>query len=189
MKNMRDKYFTNEQIDKIYSVIDADKNNAKYLILELIAITGARGDEIMRCKFADLDTSKWRLTIRHASKNSESRTCAIGEDIGGRLIEMRDMRGLSSRDTLQLLVSRGTKATALRELRRVFDCIQAKLWPGQIAPGLHGLRHTKARRAYELTKDIYMVQAVLGHRCLSSTARYMPKVDENTLTEIQLRRK
>lgn len=182
------KYFTDEQMKRIYEVIDSDKSNTKYLLLELIALTGARGGEIMECRFCDLDVSSMRLTIRHGSKNSEARTSLLSLDLVTRIVEARDALGLGSKDALQALMSRGSKETALRVLRSTFDKIQAKLWPGVEAPGIHGLRHTKARNAYLATNDIYMVQAVLGHKYISSTARYMPKVDESKLSDIQSKR-
>lgn len=49
---------------------------------------------------------------------------------------------------------------------------------------IHDLRRTLATRAYALTKDIRVVQQLLGHKALSSTLHYLAPLDTQNLKPI-----
>ena len=185
---MIDKYFSDEQMQVIYSAIDAAPSDPKMIMLEVLAMTGMRGDELTRLKFSDLNLTLRRLTIRRGSKGSDARTCALSIELTIKLAKLQDALNLSHDALLISSFSKGTAATALRSIRQVLDVIKARHFPGQTLPGIHGLRHTKAVRAVRAGHDIYMVKHLLGHKAISSTEHYFPRVNEEILNKIQEKR-
>lgn len=185
---MLNKHFTDDQMQLIYSAIDSEPNDPTLTMIEILAMTAIRGDELMRVRFSDVNFSVMQLTVWRGSKGSQARTCALTPELTLKILKLRDSLDKQAHDFLFSTVSSGKPATALRMIRAKLERIKAKNWPGQVLPGLHGLRHTKAVRAYKSGADLYTIQHLLGHKSLSSTEHYFPRVDQAELTKIQLKR-
>lgn len=185
---MKLKYFSDEQMRIIWRALDNDNTNRHTIMIEVLALTGMRLDELCRMSFADVDAVRGTLTVHHGSKGSESRTCPVGMSLCLRLVELRDLHGIASNGLVTELIGRGSKDTRANTIKKYFGRLKAQLWPGQTVPGVHGLRHTKAKRVYEQTRDIYAVQQALGHRSMRSTEMYMSMFNHERLWSVLVNR-
>jgi integrase len=182
---MKIKYFTQEQMKQIYYILDQDPEDPANVLIELLAQTGVRTEELMRCRVMNFDHKSNRLTVHVAAKGSESRTCPLGFRLSNRLMDCIEAKKLRPIDFIgNILSTRARHESLARMLRTKFDRIKACLWPGQKLPCLHGFRHTTAKKIYEKTKDIYAVKMALGHVSVMSTERYMTSINHEQIHNI-----
>lgn len=169
---MRNKYFEAEQLNRIYWLIDQDKMNPGNILVEILAISGMRTDELMRVMFRDVDVRHCSITVFKAAKDSESRTCPIPMSLAVRIQDAMDLYGMSQWDLLVSMRSHKEtcKQSAARYLRKHFEKMKAYLFIGVKVPGLHGFRHTVAKKVLESTRgNIYATKQALGHKSVTTT--------------------
>jgi integrase len=170
---------------QLYHALDQDGSAPDHILIEILAISGMRTEELIRVRLRDVDFASNRLTLHHAAKGSESRTCPLGSRLTFKLKVLMDERRLKPDDLLVSVMSfRAKESSIARMLRDKFDRIKALVWPGQKMPCLHGLRHTVAKKIYDKTKDIYAVKIALGHVSVTSTERYMSSFSHEKLHNI-----
>ena len=182
---MKLKYFTPDQMKKIYHALDQDPLSPEHILIEILALTGVRADELLRIQIFDIDFQAKRFTLHKASKGSESRTCPLGLRLTQRIAKIVEDMNLKPNDFLVSILSDTVNVDSLtRMLRFKFQRLKAQIWPGQRLPGLHGLRHTVAKKVYDKTKDVYAVKEALGHTTVASTQRYMTSFNHESLHSI-----
>jgi integrase len=182
---MKIKYFTHSQMNAFYHFIDQDPKDPRHMALELIALTGMRECELCELSFLDLDPSSNVVTIHKAGKGSNTRSFKLPQRLVLNLIEARDIQGLAANARIsELFSSSSDRESRTRYLRKAFEAIKAYIWPGQRVPGIHGFRHTVAKRLYEATGDLYAVKEGLGHVSVLTTERYMPNVNSEKIRNI-----
>jgi integrase/recombinase XerC len=126
-----------------------NKDRRNVILLRLACYTGARASEI--------------LNIRGSDLNHDSRTVLIKGLKGS-----RDREIPLKRDLFADLASLG---------EHPFPITYARLYAiwQLYRPAMktfHCLRHTRAFRVYRRTKDLKLIQTLLGHKCLSNTMIY-----------------
>ena len=68
---------------------------------------------------------------------------------------------------------RGSEHLSTRQYARIVESWVAEIGLDPAAYGTHSLRRTKASLIYKKTKNIRVVQLLLGHKKLESTVRYL----------------
>jgi len=180
---MKQKYFTKDQMKTIYHALDQDPDNEFYLMIELLAQTGMRVDELTRIQLSDVNRREYTITIHKASKGSESRTLPLGHKLTMKIIRLSDKFFLGEHDLIYLMCAKRSESVShFRDyLRFKFRQIKSRYFPAQRIPCLHGFRHTKAKQIYDSTGDIYMVKRFLGHSSVISTEYYLPSIQNDKL--------
>lgn len=146
---------------------------------------GLRGSEVVRLKTTDIDSDRMLIHVEQG-KGSRDRTAMLSEAL---LVQLREwyrearakgrikpggwlfpginlMRHLSRRQ-LNRLFHQAAKAAGIE--RRV---------------SLHSLRHSFATHLLEQKTDVRIIQVLLGHKKLETTARYS-HVASKTLLEVK----
>lgn len=123
------------------------------LAFYLLAVTGARCQEILKVESVQLNDHDKSLSIV-ANKGSSDRTLPLDPD-------WYDLLAHFSRGRRRIF---NFNYTAIRRAWLSFRTADLPL---------HSLRHTRGIRAYEATKDIYLVREVLGHRNIENTLVYV----------------
>lgn len=155
------KYLTAPEVFKLRNRLKDDLTG-KALMIELLMTYGMRSGELLDLRLKDLNFDERTVEIR-GTKGSRDRCFPINRpDLWKRLIKASEK--------------------CKSDLDRVFPISRFQLmriW-GKYKPcvskTLHSLRHTAAIRLYQQTKDIHVVQNVLGHKQLSSTLIYQQYV-------------
>ena len=89
------------------------------------------------------------------------------------LEEWIENTGLKSEDYLFKSRLRGSEHLSTRQYARIVESWVAEIGLDPAAYGTHSLRRTKASIIYKKTKNIRVVQLLLGHKKLESTVRYL----------------
>ena len=145
------------------------------VMLSLAYGCGLRAGEVVRLKVGDIDSAQNIIRIVQA-KGRKDRNVMLPEDILGLLRDWWKERPTSqdkaiARDHRLLFPGYGGKHLSSRQISRLFK--KAARAAGIIKPvTLHTLRHSFATHLLERGVDIRVIQALLGHTKLTTTARY-----------------
>lgn len=135
--------------------ITTDRRNACMILLTLTA--GPRATELLNLTWKTLSPCKVRFKTLKRGKNRE---VFISEALYAELLLLRAEQ---DRDDDRIF------KISYQRFYQIWN--EWKATPNTI----HGLRHTFAMSVYDRTKDLRMVQKLLGHKSLASTAVYLEK--------------
>lgn len=148
------KYLTKDELDHLYRLLE--NNVTRDAILIALALkTGARAQELLNLTAKDLDDQNRTIYIR-GLKNSKDREIPLDKEFYRLLKDM-----------------------ALKnEPDRIFNITYSgfvqiwKKWTPNRSKSLKSLRHTCAMNLYRASKDLLLVQSLLGHRYIENTMVY-----------------
>lgn len=134
------------------------------LLIKLALSTGARASEILNIKLLDLDPINNTVFIK-GLKDSNDREIPLKNTLFNALLTLST--GLSPQDHLFTI--------GYQRLAKIWNHYK----PSQ--KSFKSLRHTFGLQLYERTKDILLVKAALGHKCLTNTMIYLEYSNQNEL--------
>ena len=138
---------------------------------------GLRAGEIVRLKVKHIDSAQQIIRIEQ-SKGRKDRNVMLSPEMHGLLRQWWKVRpsrfdaGMASQERW-LFPSRKTagKPITTRQLSRLFHAV-TKAGGIKKSVTLHALRHSFATHLLERGRDVRVIQALLGHEKLDTTARY-----------------
>ena len=138
---------------------------------------GLRAGEIVRLKVKHIDSAQKIIRIEQ-SKGRKDRNVMLSPEMHGLLRQWWKVRpsrfdaGMASQERW-LFPSRKTagKPITTRQLSRLFHAV-TKAARIKKSVTLHALRHSFATHLLERGRDVRVIQALLGHEKLDTTARY-----------------
>jgi integrase/recombinase XerD len=135
--------------------------------------TGLRGSEVVRLKTTDIDADRMVIHVEQG-KGSKDRTAMLSEAL---LVQLREWyRYARAKGRIKpggwLFPGVNLKRhLSRRQLNRLFH--QAAKAAGiERQVNLHSLRHSFATHLLEQKTDVRVIQVLLGHKKLETTARY-----------------
>ncbi|MGE0761876.1 MAG: tyrosine-type recombinase/integrase [Bdellovibrionales bacterium] len=134
-----------------------------YPYLAAVAHTGARRSEILRLTKADIDFATNLIQIRR-SKNGRERFIRMSPTLERVLKERVQNQAGDNLFTNE----HGTKLDSNKELTRIMNKFKA-FFPIEKDWGCHALRHSFARNFLMQGRQMYQLQAILGHRSIDVT--------------------
>lgn len=166
-------YLKNKDFKKDY-----DKKNR--LILLIVAFSGMRSQEVRNLKFSDLKPTYNKngeefYSIRITGKGNRQRMAMIKkESIQKYLIEWMSC-DLKKRkyNTEYLFLNSSNKGSNTTRKFLLRTLKELKLLEEKESVGLHMLRHSFASYVYGESKDIVLVQNLLGHSSVETTQIYV----------------
>jgi integrase/recombinase XerD len=179
---MRKKHLTTPQHTKL---IDSALNNTAppcMILFGLLATTAMRAEELARILLSDIDPKQGSIRISGA-KGSHDRHLYIPKELMHALIQRCACIGLATNQSIMGILHDGFKDlttpkqrhNAKQCLREHWRSIRHRLEANDIP--MHGLRHTVAVAALEGGLDIRKVQAILGHKNINNTIKYLDYVN------------
>lgn len=169
------KYFTQEEVQKIYDTCQTTRDRA---IILLMAVEGIRTIEITRLKIKDCDFTNARVLIHGKGEHddyiypSEKTLSVLSELIGtattGEVFRNELDGSPLTRDGVRYIVNTILRRAGLK--KKGNSC--------------HALRHSCGTNLYAATKDIRLVQETLRHQSPTVTARYAHVVNRKNATEV-----
>jgi site-specific recombinase XerD len=166
-----------EKFDEIFAALASDRDRA---LVAFWICTGVRASELLGMCVSDVDPGQQLITVTRKGSRAVAQVPASPDAFVHLRIYQQMMRGLvpAGRDqplwwTLRKPYRPLTYHAAHRMFERVNACLGSN-WT------LHSLRHSAARRmARDPQLPLTHVQAVMGHRHLSTTEVYLaPDRDE-----------
>lgn len=143
------------------------------LIILLLVTTGRRVSEILHIQVKDISENADHYTIQVVTKGGQSQAVYIDfTQIAAKLLR----EALSVVKTPELFQFEGKPYWEFR-----------KVWREQVSKQytIHQVRHTVATKVYQQTKDLKMVQKMLGHASINTSNRYAQLADEQFRQEMK----
>jgi integrase len=138
--------------------------------LQLMRETACRPGEAWSLRWSDIDRERSQVKIR-PEKNSAPRQFTISEGLLAMLQQMQDKWDYVFHDPRREPAKSldDFRRTYIRQRRNIAEQINN---PRLLQITFQTLRHFKATKEYQRTKDILYVMRVLGHRSLKNTLVY-----------------
>ena len=133
-----------------------------------------RSGEAKRIQWIDIDSERRIITLNDPEKGSNARSWKVSSTLIGMLnnLPKKSNRTFGDGSVTSL------KTTFFKARKRLARKLQN---PRLLRISFHTFRHWKATMLYHQTQDPYYVKQFLGHKCISSTERYI--TIENTVFE------
>jgi len=164
--------------EEVQRLIDAAPNFTTHVILSAIYATGMRVGEAVHLRIADIDSQRMMIRIMQG-KGHKDRFVPLST----KLLELLRVYWRRVRPREWLFPGRRFDRP-LGTAHVVEACAHARLHAGLAkAAHPHCLRHAFATHLLEAGTDVRTIQLLLGHRSLSTTARYL-RVATSTVCSI-----
>jgi len=179
----RDKYLTEKEVKRLMQYAEKRSDDDHYndrkfyvrawILLEVLFGTGIRASELRMIKIEDLNLSK-EPTLTVLGKGNRKRTIEIGEDLAALLdgfLLWKDSNKEPMEDDDYVFINRLKRPWSLSGIQKLFKKM-AKEAGLRSCYSVHSSRHSYGYMMYRKTKNIRLVQSLLGHRSLKSTEIY-----------------
>ena len=164
--NKRERYLSQEEMQRLLEVLKTDNNRVVCLVILLLLSTGARRNEALKAQWVDIDLAKrlWRIPAENA-KSKRARVIPLN-DIALQVLE--EVRHAGTSDN-HLFISPHT-GKPLGNITLVWQRLRKKA--GLEDFRLHDCRHQFASMLVNNGRSLYEVQQILGHTNPKITMRY-----------------
>ena len=153
--------------EEVRRLLDAAPSFKCRLLLSLAYGCGLRASEVVSLKVSDIDSAQMVIRIEQA-KGRKDRYVMLSPE----LLDMLRQLWKAARPQGWLFPGRpAVNPLTTRQLNRLFH-LAAKAAETKKGATLHSLRHSFATHLLESKLDIRMIQALLGHKRLDTTAHY-----------------
>jgi len=152
--------------EEVGRLLDAAKNLKHRTALSVAYGAGLRVSEVVSLKLGDIDSQRMTLRVEHG-KGAKDRTVMLSIQ----LLDILRTYWRLTRPTDWLFPGRGERPIDVTVLHSA--CRSATKAAGLTKKvSVHTLRHSFATHLLESGVDIRIIQVLLGHNSLSTTARY-----------------
>lgn len=163
--NKVEHYLSDDELERLLTVLRTDENRTASRVFILLLSTGCRLNEMLSAKWADVDLEKKILKIRAInSKSKRLRSVPLNESAIEVLNEL-DTRGKFE----YLFINRKTQKP-YTTITKVWQRLRSKA--GLNCLTIHMLRHQYASFLVNSGRTLYEVQQILGHSDPKVTMRY-----------------
>lgn len=154
-----DKFLDEDEYDSLIQEVTSEPLNRNKLLIQLALETGARASELLAVTKRDLVMRKKGGSVKiYGLKGSSDREVPLSKKLFSQL------KGLDGNNLFDITYHR---------LYQIWENFAPRKAGGKKIKTFHCLRHTCAIRLYRETKDVKIVQTILGHRDLRNTMIYV----------------
>jgi integrase/recombinase XerD len=166
--------------DQVMQLLRAEADVKMRTIFIVIYAAGLRISEVVKLTAADINSQRMVIRVREG-KGAKDRFIMLSEQLLAILRHYWPHRGASG--NLLFPGEAAGQPITPRTVQRAFrDATGRAGLPDKVTP--HTLRHSFATHLLEMGVDIRVIQQLLGHRNINSTARYA-QVATNTIRQVQ----
>jgi integrase len=169
----RERFLSEEEFGRLMLALDADENHVAAAAIKLLALTGARRNEITYARWEYIDWHKRTLLVPK-SKNGKARLIHLNQKA---LALLKQVPALQENPYIFPSPVTGSPSSSLH-----FPWTRIRRRAGLKDVRLHDLRHSFASFLVNDGVEIYTVQKLLGHLHMRTTQRYA-HLTEDTLSE------
>ncbi|PTQ79287.1 site-specific integrase [Nitrosomonas ureae] len=163
--NRVENYLSDTELERLLTVLHANRNSPVSLIALFALSTGCRMQEIMSLKWLDVDLVKGVLTIRATnSKSKRLRTVPLNQTA------LEVLNQLNTQGKFEYLFINRLTGMPYRNIHKVWNRLREKAGLKHLR--FHDLRHTHASIMVNNGISLYSVQQILGHSDPKVTMRY-----------------
>ncbi len=178
--NERNRYLSDEEEPRLLSVLTGPRASLRPLVV-LAIHTGMRRGELLSLRWANVDFERGLVHVmnshREQTKSGHSRSIPMNRIAKEQLLSLHRDTG----DTEYVFVNRATGKPRADVKTGRSACRDAGLEDFRF----HDLRHTAATRLGDAGVDTRRIMAILGHRCMQTSARYTHATDDGLRRAIE----
>ncbi len=163
----RDVYLDAVQTQALLKALGMDRCQVAAAALALLAVTGARKNEVLRARWEHVDMERAVLTVPRAKGGRTRYVPLSGYALG--ILRLQASRMVAGNP--HVFPSRARAGKSLEDVRRVWERVK-KLAGLPRVLRIHDLRHSFASALANQGIPLNEIGVVLGHSQLSTTARY-----------------
>lgn len=192
----RQKFMSEAEVKKLKRVVEdkaiADQQKGRttwpkyWMVIDLAVSTGMRVSEIANLKVGNLSLNSKEPRIRVTGKGNHTRDVYISKALMRHISEYlkrKTTMGESTDESDFLLVSSHDRPFSTRTLQYAFKMAAKKSGlPSYYS--IHACRHSYGTYLYKNTKDLRLVQKMLGHSSITTTTVYADVTIEETITAV-----
>lgn len=138
--------------------------------------TGMRPGELLGLRLGDIARDGGRVRLSRPLKGGVVRELSVSPQLGERLQRLRQMADVDM-PLYKLVLGDVVKGTARNKL----DAAWCREKVNSVCLGedlqLYSFRHNYGTKIFEHYRDVFMLQGLMGHRSLSSTAHYIQAIN------------
>jgi site-specific recombinase XerD len=165
---------TLEELRALYNVCDADLSPAGIRdagILSVLYMAGMRRNELISLKIADYGPKEGAITIQ--GKGNKKRLAFMTADAQHRLNAWLNLRGTNGKPLFVSISKTGVLGTEPLTGHAIWFILQVRAIEAGVEPfSPHSIRRTTCTHLLENGIDLSIVQKLLGHKNISTTALY-----------------
>ena len=166
--------------DQVMQLLRAEPDLKMRTVFIVIYAAGLRISEVVKLTAADINSQRMVIRVREG-KGAKDRFIMLSEQLLTILRHYWPHRGASGK--LLFPGEAAGQPITPRTVQRAFREAAGRAGlPDKVTP--HTLRHSFATHLLEMGVDIRVIQQLLGHRNINSTARYA-QVATNAIRQIQ----
>lgn len=181
------KHLTDAELTSLLDFCSTQRD-PRVLLIELLARTGMRTEELTRLRAKDFVSSwshdaKYAAVFIHGAKNSRSDYMPLPTVFYERL-KQGLLGRLEPNDLVFSLFTKNPESIHVKlNIRRYWYMVRSKVFGERLKEyGVHSLRHTFALKIYKESQfNLIHVQKALRHKALSSTVRYLDYVQNKEI--------
>lgn len=170
----RDRWLDNEELHRLWSVLDKYPENLTAYVFKFLLLTGARKGEALNATWDQFDLEKgtW-VKPAHLTKQKKKEYLPLSDRA---LLLLESLKKLNPNPSPYLFPGR-KPGEPLKEIKKFWKTVlkEAKLEDVRI----HDLRHTHASHLVSSGLSLSIVGKLLGHTQASTTQRYAHLADES----------
>lgn len=164
--NERERTFSDEELAKVLEWLRANKKEDKADFFEILALTGMRSGELLKAQPSQME-GDWLTLKARDTKTKRSRKIPLNA---------------RSKELLEKCLPFKMSKTAYH---KAWTKVRTALGhEGDPEFVVHVLRHTRATNSLRMTKNLAVVQKLLGHATVKTTQRYAKVLDDDLLAAV-----
>jgi integrase/recombinase XerC len=157
----RDKFLDDDEYDSLLRLVSREPMTRDKILIQLALMTGARASELLNLTVKDLNATMRTVYVK-GLKGSDDREVPLSKEL------FKLVQGLEADKKGKLF------PITYQRLYQIWGTFAPQKNALEVRPKtFHSLRHTCAVRLYKKSRDIKVVQTILGHRDLRNTMIYV----------------
>jgi integrase len=172
LNNARERYLTPEETKRLLGVLqDSDNSQLKYIV-PLLLLIGCRKHELIGAKWEEFDLERrtWRIPL---TKSGKARHVPLSDSA------LQILKKLPRWEGCPYVVPNPKTKVPYKSFFTAWDT--ARKAAGMPELRMHDLRHSFASFLINSNHSLYVVQKLLGHTQIKTTARYSHLAPETLL--------
>lgn len=167
----RHRWLSNEEVQKLWTVLDTYYNQNLSDVIRLLLLTGSRRNEVLHATWDQFDLEKGIWTKpAHSTKQKKMEHLPLSS------LAIELLKDMNDESESPFLFPGKIPGKPLQEIKKAWDTIRKRAGFPELR--IHDLRHTHASHLVSSGLSLSIVGKLLGHTQVATTQRYAHLADE-----------